>query len=498
MSLYGQAIPPTFEVPLKESVSVGRDAPNAPQPPQNRKRLVEEILESINTAVKNNPPENSIPSLECSIISTNKLRAATSSPIDEHPEVPQLVTVQQTLCGKPVDIEGGASLYRHGRFSPTKTSQESMDSQRSRNQDLLNTLVTHTTNEAREIEYVKVRAKNKVYEEISASRYRRELGDVKENQVSGQKIGLGKNQSLLQKLLTQVQNQQARRKKVPSMDKVLITKQLRPENKGASLQQDYSPPTVKAVKVHKKEHLNIDLPKLTEQLRSTSPIKVERYRKSLFKPPSYNIEKTIYMPGQVFDDSFNTRNSMDKSILPKDTPTFRTPKQAKRFFKSTLSSSIDNRTVLEQQSRRNSPAAADMIVQKKPQHHWVEQHLRAQHSLPSTPPDLPAVAKVKDLEKGGVASSALGTDLLNFYKKELVDTNSFLAQNLDKEKDKFTRMFYNFLAAAKNKNHTLKKLQSSLRKNEESRATRDNTGGLRRQTSSQTCLNEEMLGSKYA
>ena len=42
-----------------------------------------------------------------------------------------------------------------------------------------------------------------------------------------------------------------------------------------------------------------------------------------------------------------------------------------------------------------------------------------------------------------------------------------MAENLDKEKDKFTRMFYNFLAAAKNKNHTLKKLQSSLRKNEE-------------------------------
>ena len=271
-----------------------------------------------------------------------------------------LVTVQQTLCGKPVDLVSGASVFKHGRFSPTKTSHESMDSQRSRNQELLNTLVTHTTNEAREIDYVKVRAKNKVYEDIPVSRYQRELADVKENQVSASKIGLGKNQSLLQKLLSQVQNQQARRKKVPSMDKVLITKQLRPENKGEAL-QDLSPPTVKAVKVHKKEHLNIDLPKLNEHLRSTSPIKVERYRKSLFKPPPYHVEKTIYMPGQVFDETFNTRNSMDRSILPKDTPTFRTPKQAKRFFKSTLSSSIDNRSILDQ-SRKNSPNAGEMMV----------------------------------------------------------------------------------------------------------------------------------------
>ena len=73
------------------------------------------------------------------------------------------------------------------------------------------------------------------------------------------------------------------------------------------------------------------------------------------------MEKTIYMPGQVFDETFNTRNSMDRSILPKDTPTFRTPKQAKRFFKSTLSSSIDNRSILDQ-SRKNSPNAGEMMV----------------------------------------------------------------------------------------------------------------------------------------
>ena len=107
------------------------------------------------------------------------------------------------------------------------------------------------------------------------------------------------------------------------------------------------------------------------------------------------------------------------------------------------------------------------------------------------------MAKAGDLERAGVAGSAFGTDLLNFYKKELVDTNSFLAQNLDKEKDKFTRMFYNFLSAAKNKNHTLKKLQKTLKKNEETRAARDPTSGLRRHTSSQSCINEEVLGSKY-
>ena len=312
------------------------------------------------------------------------------------------------------------------------------------------------------------------------------------------------------------------------MDQVLITKQLRPEQKAfepavwestkeeqtACFWSAVNSETNPSIEDHKTDHGSIqrneqrvDLPRISHHL-NPQHIMVERYRHSVYKQlPQASADKTIFMPGQVLDECGNTRNSTDKSLLTKEHPSFRASHQAKRFFKSS-NNSIEHRQPLESSKKSSPTNTTAEILFRQPQHKWVEQHIRAQHSLPHTPlaklpVPLPGSAERENREKQEKEQDksgdlVVGSDLLSFYKKELVDNKSCLSQNLDKEKDKVTRMFYNILTAAKSKNHTLKKMSKAMKKTEEKKIPREHHQILLRQASSQTCINEEeVLGSKY-
>ena len=177
IQLCGKSLQYQPEIYLKQRTCFGKDASHQIQ---SRKRLVDEILESINaTAKKSNQSEQTSPPIDLSFMNPphpSAIRVTTNSPVeelpDERPAVPKLISIQHTINVKPA--KKSIALQKRDRAaSPVALSSESSTSSPSRNHDIMNTLMSQTTNEAREVDYIMVKTNKNVYEESLESRFQK-------------------------------------------------------------------------------------------------------------------------------------------------------------------------------------------------------------------------------------------------------------------------------------------------------------------------------------